>query len=336
MLGHDKDHFYVGFISRALLGITIGGFSSLQPMYIVELAPPDVTGFFGTLPQLAVASGFPVVYLVSEWVNWKLTSVVGAVICGALALLVWLVPESPAVAQETTITLKAAEPEESVLSATYLCPLAVCICFMFFQQFSGINAILTNLTELYRNAHVDLSAGYASAITAIAQVIATLTAGFAIEKLGRRPVWVVSFVLVTLTDVLFGLANWPGVGEKFGHWAPIILIFFNLLGFGLGAGPIPWFIASEMFPSSVRAAAVSVASTSNWVIAFAVIQGFPPTRDAIGIHGAMIVFAVASLVAAVFGLFFVKDPEAIEERLQQRKTYDSIQDIVEKENGTMA
>jgi MFS family permease len=331
MLGHDHNRFYVGLISRALLGITIGAFSALQPMYIVEIAPPDATGFFGTLAQLAVATGFVVVYLVSEWVNWKLTAVVGAVVCGALALLVWLVPESPAVVQETTISLQTTEPEETVFSGTYLCPLCVCIGFMFFQQLSGINAILTNLTELFEAAHVDLPAGYASAITAVAQVIATLSAGFLIEKLGRKIVWILSFGLVTLSDFLFGLTNWPGLNDKFGTWAPIIFIFLNLLGFGLGAGPIPWFIVSEMFPASVRAAAVSIASTSNWIIAFAVLQAFPSVKSGIGLHGAMILFSAVSLVGTIFGLFYVKNPEAVEERLQQRKSSGSMyEDVVAK------
>jgi MFS family permease len=336
MLGHDQNHFYVGLISRALLGITIGAFSALQPMYIVELAPPDATGFFGTLAQLAVASGFVVVYLVSEWLNWKLTAVVGAVICGALALLVWLVPQSPADTEEATTSVETTEPTESVFSGTYLCPLLVCIGFMFFQQLSGINAILTNLTELFERAKIELSSGYASAITAVAQVIATLSAGFMVEKLGRKFVWILSFGLVTLTDLLFGIANWPGLGDKFGAWAPIIVIFLNLLGFGLGAGPIPWFIVSEMFPTSVRATAVSIVSTSNWIIAFAVLQAFPSVMSGIGLHGAMIMFSAVSLVGTVFGLFYVKNPEIVDEKLEQRKSSGSLyEDVITKGNDSV-
>jgi MFS family permease len=330
MLGHDQNHFYVGLISRALLGITIGAFSALQPMYIVEIAPPDATGFFGTLAQLAVASGFVVVYLVSEWLNWKLTAVVGAIICGALALLVWLVPKSPADTEETSTSTSEENNEttESVFSGTYLCPLLVCVGFMFFQQLSGINAILTNLTELFNRAKIDLSGGYASAITAVAQVIATLSAGFMVEKLGRKFVWILSFGLVTLTNLLFGLANWPGLSDKFGAWAPIIVIFLNLLGFGLGAGPIPWFIVSEMFPTSVRATAVSIVSTSNWIIAFAVLQAFPSVMSGIGLHGAMIMFSAVSLIGTVFGLFYVKNPELVDEKLEQRKSTGSLYENV--------
>jgi SP family facilitated glucose transporter-like MFS transporter 8 len=302
-------------------------------MYIVEIAPPDLTGFFGTLAQLAVASGFVVIYLVSSWVTWRMTAVICAIIDGALSLLVWIVPESPAVVQETTISLQTTEPEETVFSGVYLCPLCVTIGFMFFQQLSGINAILTNLTDLFTEAGIDLDTGYASAIAAVAQVIACLAAGFIIEKLGRKVVWVASFGLITFTDFLYGLSEVPKFKDNhtFPTWFPILIIFLNLLGFGLGAGPIPWFIVSEMFPASVRATAVSISSTSNWIIAFAVLQVFPEMRKGLGLWGCFILFAAVSLVATIFGIFYVKNPEAAEEKLQQQRSSGSMyEDVVAK------
>jgi MFS family permease len=305
LLGHTGRRFWVGMLARALLGLIIGAFSALCPMYIVELAPADLTGFFGTLNQLFIATGVVVCYLVGSWVDWRYVAVIGACICGLLCILVWLVPESPAESGDES------ESSESVFSAGHFCSLLVCIGFMFFQQFSGINAILTNLTDLFTRAGVALESGYASAIAAIAQVIACLVAGFLIETLGRRVVWIASFGLITVTDLLYGIYEIPSVRDSgvFPTWLPIFVIFLNLLGFGAGAGPIPWFIVAEMFPDSVRPTAVSIVSTSNWIFAFAVLQLFPEIQKGMNLWGCFVLFAALSLVGTVFGLFYVRNPE---------------------------
>jgi hypothetical protein len=53
----------------------------------------------------------------------------------------------------------------------------------------------------------------------------------------------------------------------------------------------------------------------------------------IGLHGAMIMFAAVSLVGTIFGLFYVKNPEVVEEKLEQRKSSGSLyEDVITKEN----
>jgi hypothetical protein len=56
--------FWIAIVARALLGITLGAFSALPPMYVVEISPPALTGFYGSFPQLFIATGVTVCYLV--------------------------------------------------------------------------------------------------------------------------------------------------------------------------------------------------------------------------------------------------------------------------------
>jgi MFS family permease len=185
---------------------------------------------------------------------------------------------------------------------------------MFFQQCSGINAILSNLTDLFERAGVDVSPGYASTITAVAQPISTLFAGPLIQRFGRKLIWNASFGLIVLSEILFAVSQWPGITEKFPASLPIVFVFVNLFGFGLGAGPIPWFMASELFPDAVRSGGVAIISTACWILAFCLLQAFPPMLSAIKLHGVMLFFAVLSTLAILFGAVFVKTPEALEQR----------------------
>jgi MFS family permease len=181
---------------------------------------------------------------------------------------------------------------------------------MFFQQMTGVNAIITNLTDLFRQAHVPAQiAKYASPIAGSAQVIACVCAGPLVQMLGRKAVWIVSLAGITLTDVLYALYQNQSVGGRFPNWLPIVVVFAHLFAFGLGIGPIPWFFIPEMFPADIRPMANSIATSSNWMFAFLVIVCFPKLREAIGDWVVFVMFAAVSFGATMFGAVFVKDPD---------------------------
>jgi hypothetical protein len=240
-----------------------------------------------------------------------------------MACLIWFCPESPVAFQEQAET---GGEKESLFQMKYLMPMIVSVLLMVFQQFSGINAILSNLSDLYTNAGVDLSPGYASVIPGMAQVIANLSTGMMVQKFGRKIIWNASFILMVISGILFSVSQWPGAGAKFPAWMPIAFIFIFLLGFGLGAGPIPWFLINEMFGDDVRPTAAQIITISNWICAFLVMQTFPEmVGSKMGLHGALLFFAVIAAAGVVFGIFYVKTPEALEERMNREKDVKDVE-----------
>jgi MFS family permease len=296
--------FWFGIVVRGLLGVSIGSFSALSPVYIVELSPPDATGFFGSLNQLAIASGFVVCPLVAIGLGWRQIAGIGALIVAALIPLVWLIPDSrPEL---------SSGPKESIFQRQWAAPLIVASLMMVFQQTSGINAILTNLIDLFDSAGIEIDSQVASAITGVAQVVACMCGGFLIQKLGRKIIWIVSLAGMAIADLIYGISRFTSIQEKgtFPPWAPIVLIFFFCFAFGLGAGPIPWFIVAELFPPSVRGTAQSIATSVNWLFAFLVMQFWPNVSNAktgIGEAGTFMLFAGSCAIGAVFGVIFVKN-----------------------------
>ena len=138
---------------------------------------------------------------------------------------------------------------------------------MFFQQFSGINAIVTNLNELFHESHIEIPLGIASGISAMAQVIAVLIGTVIIYKLGRRLVWIISLFGAALFMFFYALTKKI---NSIPSYISIIIIFCYLLSFGIGLGPIPWYIIPEIFPSSVVSQAVSFCTIFNWLSSFTV------------------------------------------------------------------
>lgn len=298
-------YFWYGILCRALLGFALGGFSSIIPMYIVELAPEDSSGFFGSLHQFGIAIGLVIVYLVGDVANWKITSIVGMIITILLAILVWFIPESPAANKKDDT---ADYVKESLFQKKYFARLGQSIMMMVFQQFCGINAILTNLATLFEHSGVQgLSPNQASALSSSAMVISVLFGGILVERAGRKIAWSVSFGGISFSLLLYALTDKKKFGDdKANSICAIVFIFLFLLAYGLGAGAIPWFIISEIFPSSVRPAAVSLVSTSNWILAFIVIEIYPYMNKSMTEFGCILLFMFFSIGSTIFGAIFVK------------------------------
>lgn len=292
-----EKYFWIGLISRFFLGIVIGGFSQIIPMYIIELSPENATGFFGSLGQLGITIGIVILYIIGNYLDWFKTAIFGALLTLLLSILIIFVPESPAALKnDNTNNVKV-----SIFKKKYLKPLFISIALNVFQQFSGINAILTNLSTLFSNAGVKIDIGLASAISSFAQVISSLCGGFLVELMGRKVSWVVSLSGISLSLFLYALTYKISMVS----WIPIVIVFTFLLFYGLGAGPIPWYIVNEMFESSTRPQASAISSSCNWASAFIVLTIFPLMRKYLTEFYCFIIFMVIMLIGAIFGFIFI-------------------------------
>uniref|UniRef100_A0AAV1T859 Hexose transporter 1 n=1 Tax=Peronospora matthiolae TaxID=2874970 RepID=A0AAV1T859_9STRA len=89
--------------------------------------------------------------------------------------------------------------------------------------------------------------------------------------------------------------------------------------FEIGLGPIPWLIASEMFPPKSRTAATSIATMVNWLGLFIIGIVFPTMQRALG-NFIYVPFAITLSLTLAFSLKFVPETKG--------KTLDEIQQEV--------
>lgn len=84
---------------------------------------------------------------------------------------------------------------------------------------------------------------------------------------------------------------------------PQVAIVAFVCSFGIGQGPIPWILPSELFDTSARASAAGLASSINWLGNFVVAQAFLPLASALDTFAFMpfvavlLLFALYALVA---------------------------------------
>ncbi|KAK8899450.1 glucose import [Tritrichomonas musculus] len=300
-----KFSIWAGIAARALIGFVLGAFSSISPMFLVEIAPKGASGFYGSLNQLSLVFSSIILNCLGPHLNYLQLSIYCACFPLVQSALIWFVPEpSPDLEKRDDSLSEQNAEKESLWQKKYVPGLMVGILMMVFQQFCGINAVVTNLVDLMNASGLNFNPCYQAGIVQCSQCIAVLVGGILVDKLGRKIVWMISSGIVTIFLLIFALNtkyNWSNI-------LPLISIFLYEFGFGIGFGPIPWFIIPEYFDFGVRALATEVVTAVNWTCAFAIIFLWPLMKEGLGMFGSFLLFMVIAFGALLYGLFYIHEP----------------------------
>lgn len=87
-------------------------------------------------------------------------------------------------------------------------------------------------------------------------------------------------------------------------WLCTVAVLAYVIFYGIGLGPIPFFIGSELFEVGPRPAAMSLGSMFNWGGNFLVGMTFPSLQAAIGPY-VFLIFAVCILILVQFNEYVV-------------------------------
>ncbi|CAH0721993.1 unnamed protein product, partial [Brenthis ino] len=168
------------------------------------------------------------------------------------------------------------------------------------QQTSGINAVFYYSQTIFKQAGLsELQAQYATISCGAINVCTAALMLRLLPRRGRRALLLASVLAAAL--LLAGLA----VAMSFINavsWMPyvcMVAVLSYVLVYGFGLGPIPYFIASEMFEVSPRPAGMAWGSLANWAGNFLVGMCFPLLRDTIGPYS----FLIFSVVTACLFCF---------------------------------
>jgi SP family sugar:H+ symporter-like MFS transporter len=180
------------------------------------------------------------------------------------------------------------------------------IALAFFQQASGINAVMYFGEYLWAAAGFTEEHGLLINVTLGAVlVISTLVSMVLVDRIGRRPLLlggsaVMSTTLLILTAVfVFSAHNAQGVLVMTSAEAQITLLAEHLFifAFGVSWGPVVWVLLGEMFPNRIRAPALALSAGTQWVTAFIVTTTFPGLLSTVGLRGIFCIYTIASIAA---------------------------------------
>lgn len=336
-------NIYMLIIGRFVVGFASGAVSVVVPLYLGELAPPNLRGALGTGYQFAMVIGILAADILafgysapSEGVRhpgWRVLmgfTLVPAILQILLSSLLtesprWLLSKNkPKEAAEILRRLRGTndvyEEIDSICSASdnessgmgfwavlkdtsVRNSLIIGIALQLAQQFSGINAVMYYASSFFKNVGLQDPLVGATLVGAI-NVISTGVALVLMDTAGRRPLLIYSAGGMILSSFVLTLGLLKVL--PFTNMVSVGGVLCFVWFFEIGLGPIPWLIVAEMCPPKPRPTAMSLATMVNWLSSFIVGLVFPTLQIELDQYS-FVPFGVCLVFSLLFILKYVPE-----------------------------
>ncbi|MEU5918042.1 sugar porter family MFS transporter [Streptomyces sp. NPDC004288] len=188
-----------------------------------------------------------------------------------------------------------------------------------FQQLVGINVAFYYSATLWQSVGIDPSSSFFySFTTSIINIIGTVIAMVLVDRVGRKPLALVGSIGMAIA---LAFEAWAFSADLVDGKLPetqgvvaLVAAHVFVLFFALSWGVVVWVFLGEMFPNRIRAAALGVAASAQWIANWAITASFPSLADW-NLSGTYIIYTVFAVLSIPFVLRYVKETKgkALEE-----------------------
>ena len=298
--------------ARLIGGIGIGISTVAAPLYIAEIAPPAYRGRLAGMFQFNIVFGILIAYLSNALLSgigehaWRWMLGVAAFPSLLYTMLCFGLPESPRwlIARKGEIdaamrVLRRIRPEASEAQLTaeadsiraasegattsghfwtqrLRIPILLAVLIAFFNQMSGINAILYFAPRIFELTGLGSKAAMLQSVgIGVTNLIFTFVGLWLIDRLGRRTLlFIGSFGYIAS----LGLVSWAFFTA---HYAFVpVCVFAFIAAHAVGQGAVIWVYISEIFPNRQRAEGQALGSFTHWIFAALLTTLFPKVVSA--------------------------------------------------------
>jgi sugar porter (SP) family MFS transporter len=296
-------------VFRFLGGLGVGASSVVAPMYISEIAPAKNRGLLVALYQFNIVFGIVMAYVSNYLIgtaelaqDWRWMLAAEGLPALIYSILIFRIPESPRwliakrndelqareiltktdpegvdeairLALEEEKKIKQKGSFSAVFERRFLPTTIMAIMIAFFNQVSGINAIIYFAPRVFEMAGISTESALISTIgIGVVNLLATFLGLYLIDRIGRKKLMYMGSVgyIISLSLMAYNFLG-PGIPS---FWLPIFVFGF-IASHAVGQGAVIWVFISEMFPNDLRAYGQSIGSFTHWILAAIIANVFP-------------------------------------------------------------
>ena len=303
---------YTFIIARFIGGLGVGISTVAAPLFISEIAPAQYRGRLAGMFQFNIVFGILIAFVSNALLGgigenaWRWMLGVEAIPAIVYSVMCLSLPESPRwligrkddreggsvvlrqIHPESSEEEIAAKVEEIVTvahkptstggfwSQQLRVPILLAFFIAFFNQLSGINAILYFAPRIFEMTGLGEKAALLQSVgIGITNLIFTFVGLYLIDRLGRRTLLVIGSLGYIAS---LGLCAWAFSSENFGI-VPVCIFAF-IAAHAVGQGAVIWVFISEIFPNLHRAQGQALGCGTHWVFAALLTLFFPSMVEA--------------------------------------------------------
>jgi sugar porter (SP) family MFS transporter len=341
--------------ARFIGGLGIGISTVAAPLYISEIAPPAYRGRLAGMFQFNIVFGIVIAFLSNYLLKgvgenaWRwmlgvaaLPSIIYTVMCfgipesprwllgrkgdraKGIEVLRLIEPNASAAQIEADADAIVAASSERATAARFWTwrlrrPIALAFLIAFFNQLSGINAILYFAPRIFELTGLGASAALLQSVgIGVTNLVFTFVGLWLIDRLGRRTLLLIgSFGYI----VSLGLVAWAFFTE---HFSVVpVCIFAFIAAHAVGQGAVIWVFISEIFPNRHRAEGQAFGSFTHWIFAALLTTFFPKMVTAFPPGYVFLFFCFMMVLQLVWVQLMVPETKGVAlEQMQKRLGID--------------
>jgi sugar porter (SP) family MFS transporter len=238
----------------------------------------------------------------------------------ATRVLGFIQPEASAAEIEAKVSEIAAASQEKASAGGFWSrqlqiPIMLAILIAFFNQLSGINAILYFAPRIFELTGLGAKAALLQSVgIGVTNLIFTFVGLWLIDRLGRKQLLTIgSFGYIAS----LGLCAWAFFT---GRMAIVPLcIFAFIAAHAVGQGAVIWVFISEIFPNRHRAEGQSLGSFTHWIFAALLTSFFPSMVTAFAPGYVFLFFCGMMMLQLAWVKFMVPETKGVPLEQMQKK-----------------
>jgi sugar porter (SP) family MFS transporter len=350
---------YAFIVARFIGGLGIGISTVVAPLYIAEIAPAEQRGRLAGMFQFNIVFGILIAFLSNALLAgigedaWRWMLGVAAFPALLYTAMCFAIPESPRwlidrkkdraagaavlsaiypeaspqeIARKTDEIASKSAPAghaERFWTARLRKPILLAFLIAFFNQLSGINAILYFAPRIFEMTGLGTQAALLQSIgIGVTNLVFTFVGLWLIDRVGRRTLLLVGSVGYIGS---LGLTAWAFFTA---HYAIVpACIFAFIAAHAVGQGAVIWVFISEIFPNRHRAEGQTLGSFTHWFFAALLTSFFPKMVTAIAPGGIFLFFCGMMVLQLIWVLTMVPETKGVSlEDMQARLGIDPPRD----------